>query len=139
MAREYRRTYLSAYRARTLLTKLGRWALLSECLSFARPARAQQGLEGLASDAGCAAACSAIILLPVVLLVANIAMLVWVARDAKARGMDAVIWMLLVMGTSIFGLLLYILSRPTGDLTQCSECNNPRLDVSARCPHCGNS
>ena len=76
----------------------------------------------------------------VALFVFNIVMLVWVTRDAKARGMGSpVVWMLVVFFLSIFGLLLYLLSRPKGKLARCSSCNNKRLEVSATCPHCGNA
>jgi hypothetical protein len=70
----------------------------------------------------------------------NIALLIWVARDAKSRGMDnAVVWMILVMLTGIIGLIIYIFTRPQGNLVPCPQCANKRLQVSAKCPHCGNS
>jgi hypothetical protein len=79
-------------------------------------------------------------MIPIVVLVLNIALLVWVARDAKARGMDsAVLWMLLVMFTSVLGLVLYLFSRPQGEVAQCSNCRNQRLQASLKCPHCGSA
>ncbi len=70
----------------------------------------------------------------------NIALLIWVARDAKSRGMDnAVVWMILVMLTGIIGLIIYVFTRPLGNLVPCPHCANKRLQVSAKCPHCGNS
>ena len=70
----------------------------------------------------------------------NIALLVWVARDAKSRGMDsAILWMILVMVTGIIGLIIYLLARPQGNLVSCAHCGNKRLQVSAKCPHCGNA
>lgn len=70
----------------------------------------------------------------------NIALLVWVARDAKNRGMDsAILWMVLVMITGLVGLLIYILTRPKGELIACPHCGNKRMQVSAKCPHCGNA
>ena len=70
----------------------------------------------------------------------NIALLIWVARDAKSRGMEnAVVWMILVMLTGIIGLIIYIFARPQGNLVPCPQCANKRLQVSAKCPHCGNS
>ncbi len=81
-----------------------------------------------------------LIVIPIVILALNIALLVWVARDAKSRGMDsAVLWMVLVMFTSVIGLVIYILSRPQGNLEKCKSCNNNRLQASAKCPHCGNA
>ena len=75
-----------------------------------------------------------------VLVVAlNIALLIWVARDAKSRGMDSsVLWMFLVMSTGVIGLVIYIFSRPQGQLKQCPSCNGKRLAASAKCPHCQN-
>jgi hypothetical protein len=79
-------------------------------------------------------------LIMVGILALNIALLIWVARDAKSRGMDnAVVWMILVMLTGIIGLIIYLFTRPQGNLVPCPQCGNKRLQVSAKCPHCGNS
>ena len=73
------------------------------------------------------------------LIALSIALLVWVARDAKNRGMDnAVMWMILVFFTNVLGLIIYIFSRPQGNLVPCPSCKNKRLEASAKCPHCGN-
>jgi len=104
-------------------------------------AQDDNGPNPAAGAAGCAACGSFVgflILIPIVIVVLNIALLVWVARDAKARGMDsAVLWMLLVFFTSIIGLIIYLFSRPQGNLIQCANCNNNRLQASVKCPHCG--
>ena len=85
------------------------------------------------------ACCGSFTLVLVALIALGIALLVWVARDAKARGMDgAVVWMLLVLFTSVFGLILYLFARPKGYLVQCPHCGNKRLQASKVCPHCGN-
>jgi uncharacterized membrane protein YhaH (DUF805 family) len=87
--------------------------------------------------AGCGC-CGTFIAIPIILVVLNIALLVWVARDAKARGMDSsVLWMLLVFFTSFIGLIIYILSRPQGNLVACPNCGNQKLQAAVRCPHCG--
>jgi uncharacterized membrane protein YhaH (DUF805 family) len=92
-----------------------------------------------AGAAGCAL-CGSLLFIPIAIIVLNVALLVWVARDAKSRGMDsAVVWMILVMFTSIIGLIIYIFSRPQGNLIRCPSCNNQRLQASAKCPHCGNA
>ena len=76
----------------------------------------------------------------VAIVVLNIALLVWVARDAKARGMDsAILWMILVMFTGIIGLIIYLFARPQGNVIPCAHCGNKRMQVSAKCPHCGNA
>ena len=100
----------------------------------------QSSSDDAASAFGCFACGGTLIVIPLAILALNIALLVWVARDAKARGMDnAVLWMILVAFTSVVGLIIYILSRPKGDLVPCASCGNKRLQASARCPHCGNA
>ena len=72
-------------------------------------------------------------------LALNIALLIWVARDAKSRGLpNDILWMILVMLTGIIGLIIYLFTRPQGNLVACAHCGNKRLQVSAKCPHCGN-
>ncbi len=89
---------------------------------------------------GCLACGGALMIIGVALIVLNIALLVWVARDAKGRGMDsAVIWMLLVFFTGVIGLVIYLLARPQGQLKRCEHCGNNRLQMSAKCPSCGNA
>ena len=88
---------------------------------------------------GCFACGGGFLFVIIAVFVINIAILVWVARDAKARGMDsALLWMLLVFFTGLLGLIIYLLSRPQGNVISCPSCNNKRLQASAKCPHCGN-
>lgn len=108
-------------------------------LLLASVALAQTSRNGSepAAAAGCAV-CGSILMIPIVLFALNLALLVWVARDAKARGMDsAVLWMLLVMFTSVIGLIIYMFSRPQGEVIPCPNCRNSRLQASIKCPHCG--
>lgn len=125
--------------ARSILTLLALFGIpLISNVAFAqqRPGDA----EACAACGSCGAFGGMLILIPIVYFALNIALLVWVARDAKARGMDsAVLWMVLVMFTSVVGLIIYVFSRPQGNLVQCSSCNNKRLQASAKCPHCGNA
>jgi hypothetical protein len=92
-----------------------------------------------ASEAGGIFAClGGAIMVPIIIIAINIAMLVWVNKDAKARGMETpVIWMLLVLFTSFIGLIIYLLSRPKGDLTACPRCSHKKLQMLVKCPHCG--
>ena len=94
---------------------------------------------GCAACGACGAGIGVIIFVLLAILAINIALLVWVARDAKARGLDnSVLWMILVMVTGPIGLIIYIYSRPKGLLVPCVSCGNKRLEASAKCPHCGN-
>jgi uncharacterized membrane protein YhaH (DUF805 family) len=95
---------------------------------------------GTGGCAGCTAAPFVIILFFLALIILNVALLIWVARDAKARGLDnSVMWMILVMFTGLLGFVIYIFSRPQGNIVQCPNCKNNRLQASATCPHCGNA
>ena len=58
--------------------------------------------------AGCLACGGGLLFLMIGLIVLNIVLLVWVARDARARGMDnSVVWMILVLVTGVLGLIIY--------------------------------
>src|SRR5689334_13586197 len=117
---------------------LGLFSLFCVALTFGATGWAQtQDPNPLAGLVGCGV-CSTVLLIPIVFIALNIALLVWVARDAKARGMDsAVLWMILVMFTSFIGLIIYLFSRPQGNLIRCPNCNNNRQQASTRCPYCG--
>ena len=107
-------------------------------------AQTQQEAEeaAAAAAAGCGVCGGSVVFMVVAAVlgfVLNIALLIWVARDAKNRSMDSsVLWMLLVMFTGPIGFIIYIFSRPQGQLSQCSSCNSKRLSASAKCPHCQN-
>ena len=95
---------------------------------------------GAAACGGCLGFMGLVIFTIIAVIALDIALLVWVARDAKARGMDsAVLWMILVMLTSLLGLVIYLFSRPQGNLIPCAHCGNKRLQASVKCPHCGNA
>jgi uncharacterized membrane protein YhaH (DUF805 family) len=119
---------------------LSRFGGLSSALVFFSPVAgfAQTGPRDLASGlAGCGC-CGTFIFIPIAALAISIALLVWVARDAKARGMDSpVLWMLVVFFLNVIGLVIYLFSRPQGNLILCPNCGNQRLQTSVKCPHCG--
>ena len=113
-----------------ILTVLGTPLLLT-AWAFARSD------DPAGTAAGCAV-CGTFLFIPVFILVLDIALLIWVARDAKSRGMDgAILWMLLVMFTSVIGLVIYLLARPQGNTIPCPNCQNKKLQTSVKCPHCG--
>jgi hypothetical protein len=102
---------------------------------------ALQNNDAAANAAGCAACggfAGFMILFVLGLIALNIAILVWVARDAKARGMDsAILWMLLVFFLGILGLIIYLFARPQGNMIPCPNCGNKRMQASVKCLHCG--
>jgi hypothetical protein len=93
-----------------------------------------------AGDAAAACGCLGFFGIFIVVLIAlHIAILVWVARDAKNRGMEnAILWMLLVFIFGLIGLIIYFFAREQGNLVPCGHCGKKRLQLGARCPHCGN-
>ncbi len=125
------------------MSKLSRFLAVLSTLMASSILLAQRDPDPAASAAGCAACggCGIfIIIVPIVILAINIVLLVWVARDAKARGMDnAVLWMILVLFLGLIGLIIYIFARPQGNLIQCASCQGKRLQASAKCPQCGNA
>lgn len=110
------------------------------CIALSTNVLLAQNQPNPAAGAAACFGCGTLLLIPIVFFALNIALLIWVARDAKARGMDsAVIWMILVMFTSVIGLVIYLFSRPQGNLIRCPHCGNNRLQASAKCPHCHNA
>ncbi len=66
-------------------------------------------------------------------------LIIYVYKDAKARGMDnAVLLTIVTAFTGILGFIIYLLMRPKGSLMACPSCGKKRLEGSAKCPHCGN-
>ena len=84
-------------------------------------------------------------ILSLVLLVLWIVVIVWVYRDAERRGMNGVLWALLVLIGNIIGLLIYLIvrsdvlpaSQRSPSTQTCPECNQEIGQGYAFCPHCG--
>ncbi len=78
------------------------------------------------------------------LLIIWIFVIVWVYRDAERRGMNGVLWALLVLIGNIIGLLIYLIVRSesipalkAGHVTE--ECPSSQQEVDASfvfCPYC---
>lgn len=80
---------------------------------------------------------AAIIASSLVWLLTTIFMLVWVARDARARGLDGGVWVIVLFLGHFLGLIAYLASRPAGLLSACRHCNGTHLVALRYCPHCG--
>lgn len=86
-------------------------------------------------------------LMSLVLLIIWIAVIVWVYRDAERRGMNGILWALLVLIGNLIGLLIYLIvrsdaSRETGTTPKsraCPECKQPVGLNYSFCPHCGSN
>ena len=80
-----------------------------------------------------------------ILMIIWIFVIIWVYRDAEKRGMNGVLWALLVLIGSIIGLLIYLIIRsdsvplpPTNQASQsCPQCSQPVGANFTYCSHCG--
>jgi len=84
-------------------------------------------------------------ILPLALLVLWIFVIVWVYRDAERRGMNGVLWALLVFIGNLIGLLIYLIVRSdvareekrAQTIKPCPSCQEPVNSTFVFCPNCG--
>ena len=63
---------------------------------------------------------------------------VYVYRDAKRRGMNAMAWTLIaVVAPALIGFIIYLLVRGNPPDLQCPQCAEPVTEQYVICPHCG--
>ncbi len=61
----------------------------------------------------------------------------YIKKDALARGDNPnKAWFALL---GLLGLLIYVLTRPQGNVFPCQSCGQSRMQGLPRCPHCGNA
>ena len=74
----------------------------------------------------------------VALLTIPIMIGVYVYRDAKRRGMNAMAWTLIaVVAPALIGFIIYLLVRGNSTDLQCPQCAEPVTEQYVICPHCG--
>ncbi|MCK4836634.1 MAG: zinc ribbon domain-containing protein [Candidatus Aminicenantes bacterium] len=86
-------------------------------------------------------------LLSLVFFIIWIMVIVWVYRDAERKGMNGLLWALLVLIGNLIGLIIYLIIRtesrqqkpqpPEGNFIDCPHCNERIQDKFAFCPNCG--
>lgn len=63
---------------------------------------------------------------------------VYVCRDARRRGMNAILWTLIAtLVPSLIGLLIYLLVRGNYSDLRCPQCGTPVKEQFVICPKCG--
>ena len=89
-----------------------------------------------------------------VLAVIWIIVCIWVYRDANSRGMDGVLWLIVVLVGSFIGLLIYLIireehvpyahqsppqytPRTSTGVSRCPGCGSPVDAGWKMCPYCG--
>lgn len=80
------------------------------------------------------------IILGIISLAIPVAMGVYVYKDAKSRGMNAVLWTVVaILVPSFIGLIIYLILRNEHSVNSCPKCGkNVSKDFSV-CPECGYS
>jgi hypothetical protein len=87
-----------------------------------------------------------LMVLPLALLALWIFVCVWVYRDAEERGMNGILWALLVFIGHVIGLIIYLIVRseraarphaPAAPAEKCPNCGTEARAGYAFCPHCG--
>lgn len=87
------------------------WMLLSS-LAFPAALLAQEATEPSVTATGAAALLGTCLIVGLVILVINILLLIWVYKDAKARGQNAVLWLILTFFFGIVVLIVWLIIRP---------------------------
>lgn len=87
-------------------------------------------------------------LLPLLWFVVGIILCIWVYRDAQSRGMNGVMWLIVVLIAGLIGFIIYMVVRKdrtaTGELPPsrtlirvCPSCGREVATDTEFCPHCG--
>jgi len=84
------------------------------------------------------------IIIPLTWFVIGILILIWVYQDAESRGMNGLLWAIIVFFLSIVGLILYLVARegkispPPQRITRvCPKCGTVLSEDAKFCPRCG--
>lgn len=111
---------------------------LSMLLSLALPVLAQN--DGAACGIiGVMLVVYLLILLVVLAIAVTVIIIIfkYIKKDAMARGDNPnKAWFALL---GLLGLLIYVLTRPQGNVMPCPSCGKSRMQGLPRCPHCGNA
>lgn len=78
------------------------------------------------------------------MLVLWIAVILWIYRDAESRGMNGLLWALLVFIGNLIALIVYLIVRSETDRNRsapsrisCPDCDKSIEGQYAYCPYCG--
>lgn len=79
-----------------------------------------------------------LLLMLIIILILAFAIGAYVYRDARRRGMNAVLWCLIaVFAPSLIGLIIYMLIRGNYSDLRCPQCSTPVKEQYVICPNCG--
>lgn len=79
-----------------------------------------------------------ILVVLIALLTVPVLIGVYVYRDSRRRGMNAVLWTLIaVVAPALTGFIIYLLIRGNYSDLRCPQCDEPVTEQYTVCPHCG--
>lgn len=73
------------------------------------------------------------LVLLLILPVIGILLCIWVYKDAKARGEEAVLWLIVVLIANVIGLIIWLVVRPEKEAKRTKEGGKE----TRFCPNCG--
>ncbi len=82
----------------------------------------------------------------IVWYIVAILLCIWVYRDAESRGMNGVLWLIVILIAGIVGLIIYLVVRrekpaapppAPAPVRVCPNCGRQVSPDSRFCPHCG--
>lgn len=125
--------------ARKKRFSLASWTPLLSAALFLQVNDNNGGGAAVAGSACAGIGCFGAVVVMVGVLVVNVLILMWVKKDAEARGMEnPLLWVIIVLFTGLIGLIIYLLVRPKGEMAVCASCGKKRMQGLAKCPSCGN-
>ncbi len=84
-----------------------------------------------------------ICILPIIMLIIGIVIAIWVYKDAEKRGSSGALWLIIVIFTSIIGLIIWLVVRPPiggekgkGSNRNCPSCGRGIPEDARVCPYC---
>jgi len=82
-------------------------------------------------------------LIPIIMLIIGIIIAIWVYKDAEKRGSSGALWLIIVILTSIIGLIIWLVVRPPiggekgkGSNRNCPNCGRGIPEDARVCPYC---
>ncbi len=112
---------------------------LISLLLLALPVLAQNDGSAACGAIGLILVVYLVILLFILAVIVTITVIIFkfIKKDAIARGDNpSKAWFALL---GLLGLLIYVLTRPQGNVMPCPSCGKSRMQGLPRCPSCGNA
>lgn len=77
------------------------------------------------------------LIVPLISIALAVLVGIYIYRDAKKRGLNANLWLIIIMINWLAGLIIYYIIRDDDTAVTCSNCGNLVKGNIAFCPKCG--